>query len=99
MGHKFIIHKFKVVSELQFSCIIGLDIITNYGIVPNIQHGYFYFNDDPQTKYDVQSANGAISFLVTDRPHGEFREGSSEKRLEDLLHCFPEVIRSDKLQR
>lgn len=53
LGHKFIIHKFKVVSELQFSCIIGLDIITNYGIVPNIQHGYFYFNDDPRTKYDV----------------------------------------------
>lgn len=99
MGQKYIFHEFLVASVLQLQFIIGADCMINYGIVPNLQEGYFYFNDSPETKYSIQlndeKQSGLISFLVVDRPTSQFQHGSREKCIEDLLSEFPAVLRID----
>lgn len=83
LGHKLLNIEFKVATELQLPCIIGADAIKRYGIVPNLKRKFFYYDDQPNTRYEINSTEGLISFLVVDRPSGDFSNGSKEKQIED----------------
>ncbi|CAL8119144.1 unnamed protein product [Orchesella dallaii] len=97
LGRSLISHKFHVMSDsaLAQPCIIGSDIIRKYGIVPNQQKGYFYFNHDSRTHYPLHSSEGLMIFMVNERKSTDFPNDSMERRIEKLLAQFPEVTRLD----
>lgn len=95
IGNRILEHQFHVMVDLVTPCIIGCDLMKRCGITIDVQHRYFYFNDDSAIKFPFLTPEGLVSFLVKDRSPGDFEHGSYERQVEELLAEYPEVTRLD----
>jgi len=94
LGHKRVDAILLVVDKSIYAFIIGLDIINKYGIVPNYTRRFFYFDDSPEKKYPLGSAESKLLLILQEKSL-EFPLDSQEGKIENLLQRFPMVARRD----
>jgi hypothetical protein len=95
MGHKKIQHEFIVVDKLIFSFVIGTDIISSSGIIPNLRKSQYHFEDEPSLVYKLGSSDEKFLLVLQERPISDFKLNSEERQIQELLARFPKVIRKD----